>query len=302
MIDYLNKYRNKSGYIELKQVKKLQKLDLPTYGSRFKIWLKIDDELYLFKEGNNYFENIKEIINEELAKQINIKNASYDLAILDGKLGTISPDFKQGKEFIPFMFYYFRKPVISNDLVNFCNILNDMQIKEEIIFKMASDLFSNHLLDIFTAQRDRNIENLGTLDHDELSPRYDSAGSFLTIDSPNKIDNFISSRDKDRLLYRYKGYRTKFSLCPKTLTENSLDVLLKLSAQIYTYDSKYLSYVLSLLNKEMAKIYLLDFKAIFNYLKDYNIFIANYYQRLMKEVYKAKIQEYERKRIIYGLK
>lgn len=301
MLNHFNKYRDKNGYIVLKQIKNLQKLDLPTYGSRFKIWLKIDGELYLFKEGNNDLENLKEIVNEELAKQFKIKNASYDLAILDGKPGLISPDFRQEKEFIPFMFYYFRKPVISNDLVNFCNILNDMHINEEIIFKMASDLFRNHLLDIFTAQRDRNIENLGTLNHDELSPRYDSAGSFLNVNSPGKINTFIQTPNKEHLFQKYKGYRTKFSLCPNTITENSIDVLLKLYTNIYSYDSKYLLSVLPLLNKEMAKIYLLDFRAIFNYLKDYNIFIANYYQKLMVEVYQAKIQEYERKRKIYGL-
>ena len=52
------------------------------------------------------------------------------------------------------------------------------------------------------------------------SPRFDSAGSFLSINKPNKMQNFIQSSQKSELIRRYRGERTKFRILPGSRSEN----------------------------------------------------------------------------------
>lgn len=297
MLDIFNTYRTKDGFINLDKISDLVKMDLPTRGSRNKIWFSYLADLYLFKEEKNPFESIKEVINEELAIQFGVENASYDLAIYQEKIGVLSKDFIQEKDFIPFLFLLFQRPKISNDLVTICDILETNNIEKKQIMNIAEGLFRNHLLDIFTTQRDRNVENQGFFIDGEsyfLAPRYDSAGSFLTITNRRKFNNFCNHPNKEKLLKKYKGYRTKFSLCPDTIKFNAIDVLLDLKYNFISSNSFYLESVLKKLDSEMQKIYLLNVKEVFQKLHFYNIEMDQYFKNFLVSVLHSKIEEFTR--------
>lgn len=298
MLDVFNDYRNNQGIIELDKIEQLKKQNKQTYGSRPKSWFSYEENFYLFKEEKQPLESIKEIINEELAIQYGLQNVIYDLAEYGGKKGTISLDFKNGKQFEPFLFLLLRNPKISNDLTTVCNTLTEINAPSENIREIAYQIFSNHLLDIFTTQRDRNIENQVFLKEEDkytLAPRYDSAGSFLTITSQDKMRRFCAHPTREVLLKKYKGYRSKFSLCPNTIKEDAIDILLGLKYGKIPKDNFYLEQVFQSLDKEIQKIYLLNFKEIFNKLKFYNIALEKTFQKFLVCVFETKLREYERK-------
>ena len=299
MLEIFDKYRTKEGMIDLDQISNLTFVNMPLRGSRPKFWFSYLDALYLFKEEKNSIESVKEIINEELAIQFGLENASYDLATYQGKKGVISKDFIENREFIPFLFLLFKRPKISNDLATICDILETDNLKREQILKIAHSLFRNHLLDIFTTQRDRNVENQGFIINEKnyfLAPRYDSAGSFLTIASLQKFTNFNNHPHKIQLLEKYKGYRTKFSLCPETVKLNAIDILLNLVYGIIPTNSFYLQEVLKSLDPEIQKIYLLNLKEIYQKLQFYNIKLNIHFKKFMSCVIETKINEFEIKK------
>ena len=87
MLDNFNKYRNKNGYIDINNIPK-EILDRKTFGSRKdKFWFNYEGNEYLFKPNMNQEEDVREILNEEMAKILDIENAKYDLAIFQGKKG-----------------------------------------------------------------------------------------------------------------------------------------------------------------------------------------------------------------------
>lgn len=302
MLDIFNHYRQRDGVIDLDSISNLEKIDKKTYGSRDKQRFLYHSNLVLFREEKLSFESIKEIINEEIALQYGIENASYDLAKYHGKYGTISLDFRDGKEFIPFLFLLFKRPKISNDFITLCDILKDLEIEHEDLLIISHILFKNYLLDIFTAQRDRNVSNQGFL-YDggyNLAPRYDSAGSFLTLTARHKLDKFCNDYSRDMLI-KYKGYRSKFTLYPETVKMDAISVLLDIKYSILKHNNFYLGEVFKSLDSELDGIYQIDLSEVFRKMEFYNIVMEDYFKRFIRKVFEVKKKEYEEKEKTYSL-
>ena len=89
VLEIFNKYRNKNGYINFNIVPK-RAYESPYVSIEA---YEIDDDIYFFRGEFWDGAGIRELINEEIAKQVDIENAEYDLAILNGKKGTITKRF-----------------------------------------------------------------------------------------------------------------------------------------------------------------------------------------------------------------
>ena len=89
--------KNEKGFIILDDYKKLEHF---TMGRKEKQWLEIDGEKYLFKTGYSNYEIFSELISEEIGKQLELEMAHYELAILDGKIGVLTPNFLKGFDII----------------------------------------------------------------------------------------------------------------------------------------------------------------------------------------------------------
>ncbi len=303
MLDVFDRYRQLNGVIDLDKIPELKEIEDGTYGSRKKQWFDFQSDLLLFKEEKLPLESIKEIICEQMALQYGVDNVSYDVARYKGKYGVISPDFKKGKEFIPFLFLLLKRPKISNDLTTLCDILESMDIDREEILSFARIIFRNHLLDIFTMQRDRNVTNQGFLYDGSnyfLAPRYDCGGSFLTITARAKQERFCNQYNSDMLL-KYKGYRSKFTLYPGTVKLDAIDVLLDIRYSGIMYNNFYLGEVLKDLDSEIDKIYNINMREIFTRLESYNIKMEPYFKRFLECAFETKKREYEGKEKVYRL-
>lgn len=297
MLGVFDKYRRTNGIIDLDSIKTLKETNRKTYGSRKKQWFDYRGIHLLFKEEKLPYESLKEILNEQIALAYGLKNVNYDIATYQGALGTISFDFINEKEFIPFLFLLQKKPCISNDLVTISEILSNLNVREKKIEEITHLLFKNYLLDLFTMQRDRNVMNQGFLyDNNEynLAPRYDSAGSFLTITARDKMERFYHQFERDMLI-KYKGYRSKFTLCPGTVKMNAIDVLLDVKYQKIECQNIYLVETLKNLDTELNQIYTINLKEIFNELEFYNLKLENYFKRFIEYAFEMKKNEYEEK-------
>lgn len=301
MFYQFDKYRNKNGYILLDNVDK-KAMSAPIYGSRKnKTWFSIDDEEYLFKGSNGPFEEIKEIINELISNQLNILTAEYDVAIYRGAKGVITKDFSNRKHIKTMICLLCEINSVKNDLYTYILALYAKGLEEEYVIRNLRIWLYNHILDIFTCQRDRHFKNIAVFDDLMPTPRYDSSGSFLTISKYDKINNFVKSSSKRELIERYKGIRTKLRIFPGDVRENSIDELLK--AQTVPNDE---TNIPQLIKNELLGISQLllcisqiDFSEIYYQLRESNIILNSVYQDYFKIIMDLKMQEYLEKEKIY---
>ncbi len=298
MIYKFNKYRDKHGYIKLEEIKK-EPLLISVHGSRKdKEWFLIDGEYYLFKGNNGPLEEIKELINELMARQLGIENAQYDAAIYQGRKGVLTLDFTKGKIVNPMLNYLCEINILSNDLYTYVVFLCSRGISEEKIKENIKFWLYSHILDIFTCQKDRHFKNLSLFD-DTLShtPRYDSAGSFLSITNYSKMYNFVSSDSKDILIERYRGARTKFRIFPGDVTENSIDELLSACfvPRKDSYIFNLIKEVLLLVPSMIKTVSQMDFSSLFYELSEVNIILSDFYKDYFELIFKLRIEEYEKK-------
>lgn len=295
MFYQFDKYRNKNGYILLDNVDK-KMLSTPVHGSRKnKKWFFIDDERYLFKGNNGPLEEIKKIINELISNQLNILSAQYDVAIYRGVKGVITKDFNNGKDFKTMLSLLCEVNNLKNDLYTYISALYTKGLEEEYIIRNLRIWVYNHILDIFTCQRDRHFKNIAIFNDDLMpTPRYDSCGSFLTIAKHDKINNFVKSPSKRELIERYKGVRTKLRIFPGDVRENSIDELLK--AQNYPNDETNIPQLIKSellgINQLLLSISQIDFSEIYHQLQESNIILTSTYQDYFKIIMDLKMQEY----------
>lgn len=302
MLDVFNKYRQSDGIVNLKDVTSLTEVKSIIDGTnkRYKKWLNMDSDLYLFKEGS-HFESIKELVNEEMAIQYEIENAEYDLAFYKDKKGVITKDFRENKEFIPFVFIEEMKK--SYDFITLCNSLEKKGLSKEQILSLSNIVFKNHLLNIFTEESDRNITNQAFLYNGndyELAPRYDSSNSFLPLKSKSKMNKFCNTNGGD-IFKKYRVAYPKFILYPTTKNRNAINALLDLKYLKVIDDNLYLKEALKILDSEIDKIYKIDMKSIFTKLEFYNINIETYFKDFLECVFEVKKEEYEKKDKQYSL-
>ena len=97
--DDLQKMPRDNGYIILDEIhQKLYKQD-ELQGKNPNEWLLFEETRALFKEvPEGSFADYMELLIEELMKQGGLETAKYDLVILNGKRGVITPDFFKNGE------------------------------------------------------------------------------------------------------------------------------------------------------------------------------------------------------------
>lgn len=141
-------------------------------GRKKKIWLSKDGKKYLFKTGGSNYEIYAELIACELAKQCGFSTAFYDLAILDGESGVLTPSFLKPGNIIIGGDQYFsnvRNVAVQNNMCfdfrknSIDNILSAVAINEsgyddiaEIILFRLLQLWS---FDLAIMESDRNSTN-----------------------------------------------------------------------------------------------------------------------------------------------
>ncbi len=305
MLDCFNKNRGRDGYVDIESLPK-EIIERKTYGSREdKIWFAYQGDSYLFKPNQNEREDIKEILNEELGKSLGIQNAEYDLGFYEGKKGVISKDYITDKSKyllgIHVLFEYHLP--FGNNLYNYYQALLKSGSSEIVMNETIDELLRRHILDIFTVQRDRNETNLSFYKTEEgliPAPRYDSAGSFLSISKTNKMREFIESSKKEMLMTRYKGIRTKFRILPGSRKDHSIDEF------FHSLESDELPIFLKerilSLDSFITDAQNLDLLSIYDILEEYNIHLCRTERDFYRKVYDYKIKEFEQKKAMQYVK
>lgn len=85
--------RGKSGFINLNKLENYKEKGDIVEGSNAKAWFNVDGVRFLFKEYNSLLPAYGEVLYSKVAKLCEVNCASYDFAIYNGKVGTISYDF-----------------------------------------------------------------------------------------------------------------------------------------------------------------------------------------------------------------
>ena len=148
MLDNFNKYRNKNGYIDINNIPK-EVLDRKTYGSRKdKFWFNYEENEYLFKPNMNQEEDVREILNEEMAKILDIENAKYDLAIFQGKKGIISKNFILSNTHLLLGIQLLCKYNlgIHNDIFTYMEAIKKHGEPKEKVLIVTEELLKRHIL------------------------------------------------------------------------------------------------------------------------------------------------------------
>lgn len=293
MYDKFNKYRSNEGYINLDSISK-KVLDRKTYGSRKgKVWFSIFGDKYLFKPSLNKYEEYKEVINYLIAENLDISTATYDLASLNGIKGVITKDFIKNSSFAPMLLLLCKNNSCNNCLYNYYMAMKNDNIDPNIIKSNMHSFYFEHLLDIFTCQYDRNVENNALMDGVK-APRFDSAASFLSLLKPQKINNFMALPDKKLYIEKFKGKRTKLRVMPGSMKENSIDELLKAIYEYQDIDKDFREIFYST-DSYISKIKTVDFTNIMNLLKEYYEVMPQSYYDFFRFIVEYKLEEYERK-------
>ena len=300
MMDSFNKNRNVDGYIDIDSLPK-KTVARPTYGSRKnKLWFESNGELFLFKPNFGDKEAIREVLNEELAKKLGIRNAEYDIGMYQGQTGVISKNFiSQECEYLLgfHLFCEYNLPY-SNDLYTYYQALIRSNSSEEVTCYTVDEMLRRHILDMCTAQNDRHHMNIAFYKRKDglvASPRFDSAGSFLSINKLNKMQNFTYSSKKDELIKKYRGDRTKFRILPGSRSENSVTEFYE------ALDSEMLPTFLrermTALDPFISRTQNLDLLQEFYILEEYGIKLSRVEKDFYRAVYDYKAEEIEQQKV-----
>lgn len=295
MFSQFDKYRNKKGYIVLDSIEK-EVLPFVNYGSRKnKECFLIQDEKYIFKGNNGPLEEIKELVNELIAEQSHVFTTEYDIVVYKGKKGVITKDFSQGKKFKTMLSFLCEINDVHNNIYSYVLSLYSIGVEQEQILSNVKIWLRNHILDIFTCQRDRHFNNIAIFEDDFSSvSRFDSSGSFLTLGKYDKISDFVKSSSKKELIEKYGGIRTKLRIFPGNIQENSIEELIK--AQYVANDEtnipKIIKKELLSTKKFILQLSQLNFDEIYYQLQESNIILNPIYQDYFKMIWDYKMCEY----------
>ena len=167
-------------------------IDNYTIGRKEKTWIMIDNKKYLFKTGASNYEIYAELISSELARQCGFRTATYDLAILNGKTGVLTPSFLEfgdtiisGRKYLEYakevalennMYMDFKENSIEN-ILNAVAILDGKNSLIDSINIILNQLLEIWFFDITIMESDRNNTNwslIKNLDGNiQMAPIYD---------------------------------------------------------------------------------------------------------------------------------
>lgn len=214
-ISELEKYRKEDGYIDIDAFEKEHSVrkvpELRGAGNKEKDWFKLEDGDVLIRTENLFDEGViystyAELIFEELAKQVDIPTAHYDLITYKGQKGVLSQNVAYDNESL----------ISMKDLLDCCNRKHDIgddqniHVKDAIrtfetfykefgdfpkedYIRICNDFVNMAIFDIYAISTDRHAENCGVLydgKNARWSPMFDNECS-LMLDSPQENIEYL---------------------------------------------------------------------------------------------------------------
>ena len=223
----LEKFRDSEGYIDFDKVLELYKngkiggfnKGLPeTRGSaeKFKNWFELEDYDILIRstmfidEIANYTE-YAELIIEELAKQVDMPCAHYDLVKVNGLKGNLSVSVldreKENQSMQPLSQNKATSEIVGGSTISeiFENVkfyvMSQTSKGKEVIKDINKDVIKMIIFDIFTMQTDRHQGNISLIYDGEdvkLSPLYDNECSLMLDRTKLEISEILEKSEKEK--------------------------------------------------------------------------------------------------------
>lgn len=220
-ISELERYRKENGYIDIDELEKehvISKIPEPRGASnKEKDWLELEDGNILIRTENLFDEGViystyAELIFEELAKQVNIPTAHYDLVTYKGKKGVLSVNVLDKEECLVSMMDILDCSNRMHDVGDSQNIhIKDAirsfrtfykeygEFSKEDYVKLCNDFLNMAIFDIYAISTDRHAENCAVLydgKNARLSPMFDNEQSLLLDLPKDTMENLISNPSK----------------------------------------------------------------------------------------------------------
>lgn len=240
----------------------VEPIDFEQMGTKYKFWYKNESEdLYLFKatlstdylgsEVQRLGEDWAEKIACEIAKELNIPCAEYELALYNGQQGVITKNFVSDDENMEYgntllanllttlelppleSNYSHRIPEIVTCL-NYSIINKPKGWPSLPKIKSAADVFSGYLmLDVLISNQDRHNENWGMVasknKHPYLAPTFDHAASLGRNESDEKRELRLKSNDKGQSVSTYVSRAKSQILTQDFKRRSTLDAFITFS-------------------------------------------------------------------------
>ena len=303
MLDCFNEYRGLDGYINLNKIEK-NNIEGTFWIGKYKYWFEYRGKKYLFKE--DFFDNhgLREVINEEMFKQLSLRNAKYDLAILDGKRGAITESFLEDDinymRGTIFILKYGFEIDNCNTLENYLACLADKKFKGQPKHFVIDELLKWHIIDMLVSQYDRNIKNIGFFilpDKVITSPRFDSQASFLPKFTRVNMEEFIASNDKasyirNNIELSYTGIRTKFTISSRIIRDSAMEEYW--ASQISSKVPLFIRERMGLMDPFITQAAGIDFTEIWKYIEFYGVKEPEIVKAFYQSLYDHNINEFER--------
>lgn len=218
-LEELEKYRNQDGRIDIDKIEEefdFQKIpEVRGASNKDKDWFKLDDCDILIRTENLLDEGVlyttyAELIFEELAKQVDIPCAHYDLIKYKGKNGVLSKNVAENNENLVSMKDLLecseRKHDIGDDqnihiedaFSSFRTLYRDYgDFSKEDYKKLCNDFANMAIFDIYTMSTDRHAENCGILYNGKnarVAPMFDNECSLMLDSRQDKIQRLLKDR------------------------------------------------------------------------------------------------------------
>lgn len=213
-------YRDDLGYLNILPI--INPLDV--YKRKFSFYL--NGKEYFYKEITNIRNIYNELIAEEIASDLNIPHAHYDLASVGGNLGVISESFLEPGETITYMEDILPLVRGYTNIVDEKNNLDDIWDALELkyhdsieVYEMMIDVINIFLFDALVANPDRHCCNIGIINsknNTRITPSFDNSEM---ICEPSIILGMYS------LAPRREDY--------KNPNRNMLEIMLNTGSKIY---------------------------------------------------------------------
>lgn len=218
----LEKFRDEQGFIDLDAAQLvLDKASREKRGDtqRIKNWVDFSGEKVLVKaermlEGERNFGIYSELIMEELAKQMGLESARYDLIKYQGSFGVLShmmvnPEIEQFDTVYALIGDTEINPE-NPDISDYIEVerklkkaLGELEMNPKEIKEVINQRRKQKILQLFACEADGHIENEGVIRYKtsdgrtvaRMAPMFDNEASFLLDMNEKTLEDAISNND-----------------------------------------------------------------------------------------------------------
>lgn len=244
-IEELEKYRDEEGYINIDEFEKDNSLskqrEMIGSHNREKFWIDFDDGRIMIRTSNLdkdgvEYSNYAELIFEELAKQVDIPCAHYDLIKYKGQKGVYTKNVLEkeqeslihGKTLLENVDpkYSYELTSSIDDIFESYGILNKYDdVPKSQISKLCKSTAKMAIFDTYAMSTDRHSENFGTIFYSDgisrevrLSPMFDNECS-LMLDQPTEVIDELM--ENETLQKKYVELQNQFIVVPEEQRDES---------------------------------------------------------------------------------